>query len=343
MAQLIYIGNLAVMDTNEGNYTNENPSAVQGLYGAGDMTVTDVTMSDNTVSGITYDDDGPHGNPADTFTYDLGGGTVTSALDGQARFDGSVRDAGGTYHHVTLSVYQLQNGDTFVRLPHGHTINQLAIRAMVGDGYGNIKTGASSTSTVVCFVAGALIATPEGPRPVESLRVGDRVLTLDNGAQCVRWHHRWTTRTTERTAPVRILAGALGQDMPDTDLRVSPQHRMLIRSAIVRRMFGVGEVLVPAKGLIGNPGVAQDFGQDRVDYVHFMCDRHEIVLANGAPTETLYPGPEARKVLVGLLHGTAPADGGTAPARILPKGRQARHLAARHAKNGKPLIEARTA
>lgn len=297
-------------------------------------------MSDNTDAGTTYSDDGPNSAPADSFSYDLGAGPTSSALDGEARFSARITEADGSGHDVTISVYQLQNGETFVRLPHGYKVSQLTIGQMVGDGYANIWTDSGSTSTVVCFVAGCGIATPDGPRPVEELRVGDLVETLDNGPQPIRWHHRWRVRVGARTAPVRIGAGALGPGVPRRDLLVSPQHRIMVRSAIAARMFGVPEVLVAAKKLTGLPGVAQDGGASHVTYAHFMCARHEIVFANGAPAETLYPGPEARKVLAGLLDGVPQATGTGAPVRALTCGRKAQRLAERHARNGKPLVAA---
>lgn len=338
MATLIHIGTLAAMDTYEGNYTNEHPSSVQGTYAAHEMSVMTVSMSDNSVAGLTFSDDGPNTRPADTFTYEKDGVSMTSALDAEARFSAVVQDAAGHSSTVTISVYQLQNGDTFVRLPHGYQITELTIGSMVQDGFGNITTDASSNSTVVCFVAGTLIATPAGPRPVETLRLGDPVVTADSNMQPVRWHHCWEVGATERTMPIRIRAGALAPGVPYRDLLVSPQHRMLIRSEIVQRMFGVPEVLIAAKRLIGSPGVARDKVSGRVRYAHFMCDRHEIVFANGAPTETLYPGPEARKILDSLLKGADAVPEQPDPVRKLLSGKRVHKLVARHAKNRKTLL-----
>ena len=59
-------------------------------------------------------------------------------------------------------------------------------------------------------------------------------------------------------------------------------------------MFGAPEVLVAAKQLLQIDGIDLDDAAD-VTYVHFLCDRHEVVFSNGAPTESLYTGPEALK------------------------------------------------
>lgn len=340
MAQLIYIGNLAAMDTNESNSSNENPSAVQGTYDNSEMFATDVNMSSNTTSGLTYSDDGPNTAPADTLTYDIGSGPTTSALDADGRFRALYRDEDGNQNYTTISVYQTQNGDTFVRLPNGLEIQELTIGQMVGDGYTSITSNVGSSATVICFVAGTLIDTPDGPRPVEDLSIGDLVSTLDHDAQAVRWHHCWRVRSTDRTAPIRIEAGALGASLPKRALMVSPQHRIMIRSPIAARMFGAAEVLVPAKKLLDTPGVQQCPPGAPVTYAHFMCDRHEIIRANGAPAETLFPGPQARAVLDAATGAPAFPTCASAPARPLTTGRQALHMSARHLQNAKALITA---
>jgi hypothetical protein len=80
----------------------------------------------------------------------------------------------------------------------------------------------------------------------------------------------------ETAAPVRIAAGALGGGLPRRDLRVSPEHGLLL-----------DRVLVPARLLLGLPGVAQDGPWRRLArYVHLELDRHDLLLAEGAPAES---------------------------------------------------------
>ena len=68
---------------------------------------------------------------------------------------------------------------------------------------------------------------------------------------------------------------------------------MLVKSKIAERMFGVSEVLIPAIKLVGMPGIYIDQDTDCVDYFHLLFDQHEIIFAEGAPTESLFTGPEA--------------------------------------------------
>ena len=203
---------------------------------------------------------------------------------------------------------------------------------------------------IVCFAAGTMIQVGEGREvPVETLVAGDFVETLDNGPQPVRWIGSRTLgpkmlRASPNLRPIRIRAGALGENMPARDLVVSPQHRVFLKSKIAVRMFDAEEILVPAKHLLGLPGVEIVEDMQSVTYVHAMFDDHEIVRANGALTEALYTGTEAMKALspearaeIDEIFGEVPYLD-RPPARPVPKGRVARKLVERHVKNEKALV-----
>lgn len=146
---------------------------------------------------------------------------------------------------------------------------------------------------VVCFVAGTRIKTANGEVAVNDLVPGDRVLTLDHGYQPVRWVGCSRRLAVGRLAPVRICAGALGNDR---DLLVSPQHRVLLRGWQATLMFGEGEVLVAAKALVNDHSIRVEEGGE-VDYFHILFDRHEIVFAEGAACESFHPGQQGWKAL----------------------------------------------
>ena len=204
-------------------------------------------------------------------------------------------------------------------------------------------------SFVPCFTAGTMIDTPDGPRAVETLMVGDLVLTRDHGAQPIRWTGRRTLSAAElagneRLRPVRIAAGALGVNMPAQDLVVSPQHRILVRSTIAQRMFDSNEVLIAAKHLVAVPGIDHEPAGD-VTYVHIMFDQHQIVTSNGAETESLFAGkmalealgPDAAAEIFALFPELRDKADAYAPARALIEGRRGREAARRHAQNGQRL------
>lgn len=203
---------------------------------------------------------------------------------------------------------------------------------------------------VTCFVAGTLIQTRDGLKPVETLKAGDEVLTRDNGYQAIRWigSTRLSAAALARRPelrPIRISAGALAANVPSADLLVSPQHRVLVRSKIAMKIFGAMEVLVPAKQLMQVDGI--DYADDlvTVEYVHFLCDRHEVVISNGAETESLFTGPQAiqavgkaaREEIFALFPELR--DGAELPAaRRLLSGREGRRLAVRHVQNQRQLV-----
>ena len=204
---------------------------------------------------------------------------------------------------------------------------------------------------VYCFVSGTLIQTRRGPVAVEALAVGDEVLTRDNGFQPIRWTGSVTLSAARlarnpKLRPIRIRAGALGQGIPASDLLVSPQHRILVRSKIAIKMFGAAEVLVPAKQLLQWPGI--DYADDLapVEYHHFLFDRHEVVISNGAETESLFTrpealksvGPAARQEILALFPILADRDHQPEPARCIPSGRLARKLTLRHIAKDRDLV-----
>jgi len=143
--------------------------------------------------------------------------------------------------------------------------------------------------TYVCFAAGTLISAPRGTVAVERLQPGDRVRTLDHGAQPILWVGKKDVSARADMAPVCFEAGAIGNRRA---LRLSPQHRVLMRGARVEMMFGVPEVLLPARAFLGLPGVSQKRAR-WVTYVHLLFERHEIVWAEGAPCESLLLGEMA--------------------------------------------------
>ncbi|QFT92825.1 Poly(beta-D-mannuronate) C5 epimerase 5 [Roseovarius sp. THAF9] len=147
---------------------------------------------------------------------------------------------------------------------------------------------------IVCFMPGAQIATPHGTRAVETLRPGDRVFTRDNGIREIRWIGRRDLDAADlagmpKFQPILIRKGALGAEMPDRDMLVSPNHRMLLANELAEVMFGEREVLVAAKHLTGLDGVDHAV-TDTISYIHLMFNHHEVILADAAWSESFQPG-----------------------------------------------------
>ncbi|MEL6583964.1 MAG: Hint domain-containing protein [Pseudomonadota bacterium] len=145
----------------------------------------------------------------------------------------------------------------------------------------------------VCFTRGVEITTVRGPVRVEHLWPGDLVVTADNGLQPIRWigrraHSPLQVQLMRSLQPILIKAGAFGVQQ---DLWVSPQHRMLIKGQDAQLAFGEPEVFVAAQHLVDDRRVLRAVPPGGLEYIHFACDQHEVVFANGAPAETLHLGP----------------------------------------------------
>jgi hypothetical protein len=186
------------------------------------------------------------------------------------------------------------------------TINRAAIIASGNDvvinftitgvsGGGQSDTDSVILNILICVARGTLIATPRGLVPVEELQVGDLVLTHDGRAEEIRWIGTRHVSAADLARdpslrPVRISAGAYGPDQPARDLTVSPQHRILLSGWRAELLFGEDTVLAPAKGLLDDRSVRIDRDADEVEYFHLLFDRHEIILTEGLPSESFYPG-----------------------------------------------------
>ena len=93
--------------------------------------------------------------------------------------------------------------------------------------------------------------------------------------------------------PIEFKAGSMGNGLPRRNLVVSPLHRMILAGSHVRQTFGVSEVLAPAKALIQRSDIRRMQGKRQIEYYSLLFDRHEIIFAEGTPTESFRPGPVA--------------------------------------------------
>lgn len=146
---------------------------------------------------------------------------------------------------------------------------------------------------VACFTLGTMITTPTGVTKIESLKKGDFVWTRDHGYKPILWigtqiMSGQVLRDDRTLQPIMIQSGALGEDCPSRDMMVSPQHRILLTGARAELLFGAGEVLVKAKHLVSQPGI-DVMALTEVTYVHLMFDKHEIILGDGAWSESFQP------------------------------------------------------
>lgn len=145
---------------------------------------------------------------------------------------------------------------------------------------------------IPCFADGTLILTPDGPVAVENLTAGDRVETFDNGPQPLL--DVTSTRLSENTLrsepnlrPIVFQPGIFGNTR---EMRLSPQHRVLVRGWNAELHFGEPQVLAPAKALLNGKTVTVERPHRAVTYFHLLFEDHQLVFSDGAVTESLYPG-----------------------------------------------------
>lgn len=317
------------------------------------------------VTGVQAGGSLPTGGPDDLF-FDAGrgsslinnGGDNITLLDPetgtfiQATFNGDALDdptlGAGGYEGFPEDAERIGAGENFGSDTDGQSLQR------TGDGTTTFSSDTPTPGiTNICFADGTRLLTPSGPRKVEDLKIGDLVMTADGRTAPVRWvfFKQWSAQDMSahrNLAPICISKDAFGAGLPERDLLLSQQHRILVEGPIAQRMFGAREVLVPAKALLSLPGIYIDTPSACVRYYHIMLDAHEIVIAEGVRSESLYLGPQALHsipepslhealVLLGLPRN-ALMRGEITPARPLVPMKRARRLIARHVKNQKPII-----
>jgi hypothetical protein len=192
--------------------------------------------------------------------------------------------------HTTLESFS--NG-TLV-LDNGTTAMTLDITGSLAVNDVGSNTDITDT-TVICYLRGTMILTPAGEVPVETLRIGDAVVTRFGGYRPLKWIGRQSfgrrfVAGNRAQMPVRIAAGALGEGLPTRDLCISPGHSMLL-----------GGTLVLARQLVNGVTITQDAPQEDVHYYQLEFETHDCVRAEGAWSESYADAPGYR----GKFHNTA--------------------------------------
>ncbi len=246
----------------QGGNGTDSGSATTGTTSS---TTNSIGLGDTFINGITV---------AETQTIN-GPDTARVSIDGG---DASSVD-------VSMQEEQSQDGET------GHITETVGVVTF-------------EAGLILCFVPGCKISTPTGPVDVVDLKAGDLVITKDNGLRPIGWiGGKRVTKTRQMVAPhlapIHIKAGSLGDGLPMADMKVSPQHRILMSDYKSRLYFGHEEVFVPAKTLINDTDIRQVSQYEETYYYHIMFDKHEVIYANGVETESLHPGHLAKDGLDG--------------------------------------------
>jgi hypothetical protein len=263
--------NLSVGDNNTFNYTIDTGDGVDT-----------VTFGDNNTIDELWT-----GNEADVVDIGFVDSSVAQTIDGVNHNPGTIIDVlriDVSDDRAGFEAELLNNG--YIKQPDGTYIADGSTDFHIV--WNNVQIN-DFEKIIICFVRGTLLDTPNGPKAVEELEIGDLVDTLDHGPQEIRWIGRRMVPAVGKFAPVRIKKGALGNRR---DLLVSPQHRMLLTGCQMELLFGEEQVLATAKSLVDDHSILIQPG-GLVEYHHIMFDQHEIVFAEGAPSESFYSGDQA--------------------------------------------------
>lgn len=309
-------------DTLSGGSGNDTLSGGDGndsiIGGPGDDSIDGGTQADtligsfgnDTIRGGDGDDVISGGSGNDTFIYDSGDG-VDMIVDFNSGNTGTLDDGDSTNNDfIDLSAYYDHISELYADQADDGVLNQsnaldsrgnsvdYADNAQFGAGALRFTTASADESSftrentgVVCFIAGTMIRTPRGPVPIEHLRAGDYVNTMDNGPQPVVWVGRRDLTFAEladnpKLRPIHIAPDVTGGQGA---LIVSPQHGILLKTCDGDQRLVRATHLARMDG--GKARVMQ--GCRAVSYLHLMFEAHQIIFANGAPAESFYPGPNA--------------------------------------------------
>ncbi len=261
--------------SNGEQYANFSLGSFQGTMDGQDVYVLDDSISGFTTSdemGNFYPDDAialvdDNGNVVQFVSWE---GNTVSATNGPAAGQTST-DSG----NITAVGQSMQSDDR-------------------GSTYYN-QSNPNSGTIPACYAPGTLIKTPYGDRKIETLRVGDEVVSEAGVTHTIRWvwkGHEPLGLVPKQNKPILIKKHALGRSCPSEDLIVSGQHRVVAGGA--NQLLDAFEMpcLVPAKALTQMPKIRYMTGKRDITWHHILCDTHQLIAANGVVSETLLLGPE---------------------------------------------------
>jgi hypothetical protein len=238
------------------------------LFGGAGDDVLNGGSGDDVLAGGAGDDILNTGSGDDTivFSGEFGSDTIID-LSPHDRIDLTAFQDITDVNQLTITE---ENGNTIITVPDGGTIT------VEGLGIAEVL----SQIDVACVMRGTLVRTPAGEIPVETLAVGDTVLTVDGTAERIKWIGRRTyarpfLRHKGKIAPIMFAPGSIGPDQPERPLYVSPEHAMYVNN-----------VLIPAKLLENGTTIRQVGDFDEVEYFHLEFDKPQVILTNSAPTES---------------------------------------------------------
>ena len=222
---------------------------------------------------------------------------LLGTYDGTTDFGGTSGTTIGGLSSTLSNTFELSDPATVALFTGADAVDVPIVTSgtSVFDGSGNMLTNLSemagatvsiqyiytapSASSVVCFLRGTYIATPNGEVPIEDLRPGQNILTASGRTAPIVWIGTGKVLATRGrrspATPIIVQRGALGDKVPHRDLHVTKAHA-----------FHIDGVLIPVEFLVNHRSIRWDDRAQEVAIYHVELDRHDILLANGAPAES---------------------------------------------------------
>lgn len=224
--------------------------------------------------------------PGDAGALCIGAGSRLGTPGGTVHLDSCLTMMSGTGQTTEMIILVEVDEDGNVAQVYALPLARISYRtgySLVGIDSDNARQKFAEVACV-SFTRGTHITLASGAQtPVEDLKVGDAVLTRDDGVQKLRWIGHSTVRAVGEFAPIRIRAGTLHNE---NDLLVSPDHRLFIYQRSDALGAGRHELLVRARHLLNGDTVVQEDG-GFVEYYQLLFDTHQIIYAEGIAAETL--------------------------------------------------------
>lgn len=210
-------------------------------------------------------------NQSDLLNLDIASGITGFALGDEIQLNTPITSA--SYDSLTHTL-TVKDGSTVVTQLNvqGTGLSAGFVVTPVGGGLYDIG--------VACFLPETMVLTDGGERPSSDVRIGDRLLTRTGEAKRIKWIGRRAysasvAASDPHVAPVLIREGALGEGLPRRDLRLSPCHALWIDG-----------ILVEAGQLVNGVSILRPAVTERVEYINFEFEDHDVIFAEGAPAET---------------------------------------------------------
>ncbi|WP_406736213.1 Hint domain-containing protein [Thioclava sp. GXIMD4215] len=262
---------------------------------------TEITLHDTNNDGIIWDYDTDDVHSPDPAEY-ISGPSLNLYPQEIALYTNSTMVVNGvTYSGLEIEVTLFTDGTWGARLmdssiPAGvHYSNVQSITLGTWDGveYDGV-TIAHVDAPFVCFAQDTRIMTVDGPRPVQNLTPRDRLITPHGPPARILWIGCREVAALGRAAPIRFAKGILGNTRA---LLVSAHHRVLVSHPALEDLTGYRQGLAAARHLVGLRSGIQPVAYPRLRYWHILTEHHQVIMAEGAWAETLYPGTEAWAML----------------------------------------------